>query len=48
MVSAAPKLVAKTVKAAVDLLASASLVAILNGRGHSAKREVITYSDIFL
>ena len=45
MVSAAPKLVAKTAKAATDLMASASLVAILDGRGHSVKREVITYSD---
>ena len=43
MVSTAPKLVAKTVKAATDLMASASLVAILDGRGQSAKREVITY-----
>ena len=47
MVSAAPKLVAKNAKAATDLMASASLVAILDGRGHSAKREVITYSEIF-
>ena len=47
MVSAAPKLVAKTAEAATDLMASASLVAILDGQGHSAKREVITYSDIF-
>ena len=47
MVSAAPKLVAKTAKAATDLMASASSVAILDGRRHSAKREVITYSDIF-
>ena len=47
MVSAAPKLVAKTAKAATDLMASASLDAILDGRGHSAKREVITYTDIF-
>ena len=48
MVSAAPKLVAKIAKAATDLMASASLVAILDGRGHSAKREVITHSNIFL
>ena len=48
MVSAAPILVAKTAKAATDLMASASLVAILDGRGHSAKREVIKYSDICL
>ena len=47
MVSAAPKLVAKTAKAATDLMASASLVAILDGRGPSAKREVLTYTDIF-
>ena len=50
MVSAAPKLVAKTAEAATDLMASASLVAILDGQGHSAKREVIiyfSYSDIF-
>ena len=47
MVSAVPKLVAKTAKAATDLMASASLVANLDGRGHSAKREVITYLDIF-
>ena len=47
MVSAAPKFVAKTAKAATDLMASASLVAILDGRGHSAKRKVITYSVIF-
>ena len=40
MVSAAPKLVAKTAKAATDLMASASLVANLDGRGHSAKREL--------
>ena len=46
MVSAAPKLVAKIAKAATDLMASASLVAILDGRGYSARREVITYSDI--
>ena len=48
MVSAAPKLVAQTAKAATDLMASASLIAILDGRGHSAKKEVITYLDIFL
>ena len=47
MVSAAPKLVAKTAKVATDLMASASLVAILDGRAHSAKREVITYTDFF-
>ena len=47
MVSAAPKLVAKTAKAATGLMASASLVAILDGRGSSARREVITYTDIF-
>ena len=47
MVSAAPKLVAKTAKAATDLMASVSLDAILDGREHSAKREVITYLDIF-
>ena len=47
MVSAAPRLVAKTAKAATDLMASVSLVVILDGRGHSARREVITYSDIF-
>ena len=47
MVSAAPTLVAKTAKTATDLMASASFVVILDGRGHSAKREVITYSDIF-
>ena len=40
MVSAAPKLVAKTAKAATDLMASASSVAIPDGGGHSAKREV--------
>ena len=38
---------AKTTKAATDLMASASLVAILDGRGPTAKREVITYTDIF-
>ena len=48
MVSAALNLVAKTAKAATDLMASASLVAILDGRGYSARREVIIYSDIFL
>ena len=48
MVSAAPKLVAKTAKVATDLMASASLVANLDGRGHSAKREVMTYLAIFL
>ena len=47
MVSAAPKFVAKIAKVATDLMASASLVAMLDGREHSAKREVITYSDIF-
>ena len=46
MVSAAPKLADKTAKVATDLMASASLVAIVDGRGHSAKREVIKYSDI--
>ena len=48
MVAAAPKLVAKTAKAATDLMASASLVAILDGRGHTAKKEVNTYLDMFL
>ena len=47
MVSAAPKLVAKTAKVTTNFMESASFVAILDGRGHSAKREVNTYSDIF-
>ena len=47
MVSAAPKLVAKIAKAATDLMASVSLDAIQDGRGHSAKREVITEYKFF-
>ena len=48
MAATAPKPVVQTARAATDLMASASLVANLDGQGHSAKREVIIYSDILV
>ena len=48
MAQTAPKRVVQTAKAATDLMASASLVANLDGRAHFAKKEVIMYSDIFV
>ena len=46
--STAPHPVVQTAKVATDLLASASLVAILDGQELSVKREVTTCSFIFV
>ena len=45
MAPTAPKPVVQTARAATDLLAFASLVAILDGQEHSVKREVIMCLD---